>query len=115
MSQDVGSVPFSVKKSAMGLPIVPHTPRPSPVFCLPQRSADFRTVTRASLLVIPCRGAHHPRSPSMAQTQDVLTLLGKSRMRGQAVLHTISGGQRDRRYSPDKTLSQGIGNGPLRL
>jgi hypothetical protein len=56
----------------MGFPMVPRATRPSPVFFLPQWSADFRVVTGASLLVIPRGGTDHSRSPRMAQTRHPL-------------------------------------------
>ena len=68
-SQHCGSVPCSVKKHVPGSPMVPRATRPSPVFCLPQWSADIRLVTGAILLVIPREGIDHLHSPSMAQTR----------------------------------------------
>jgi hypothetical protein len=71
-------VPFSVKKNVMGFPIVPRATKPSPVLFLPQWSAHFRMVTGASLLVISRGGIHHPRSPRMAQTPEIMTRFAHS-------------------------------------
>jgi hypothetical protein len=58
----------------------------------PTRSASFRT-----------------------EVNNVVTLLGKSKTRGKAVLHRPFEGTRDRRHSPHDTHARGVGDWPLRL
>jgi hypothetical protein len=69
----------------------------------------------ASVLCLIRSDRHREPASFRTDVNDVVTLLGKSHTCGPAVLHMISGGQRDRRYSPGEAHSHGVGNGPLRL
>ena len=70
----------------------------------------------ASTLMLSAEDSlEHVMVPRLTQAGADLTLLGKSNMCGQAVLHTMSRGLKGRRYSPGQTRSHGVGNGPLRL
>jgi hypothetical protein len=54
-------------------------------------------------------------APKLTMSQKVVTLLGKSKTRGKAVLPMPFEGTRDRRHSPHDTHARGVGDWPLRL